>query len=99
MIPNQPLTFTGDRPRSEDDFIAYTWDHFLRTGDERWPARLPMTKSAVRAMDAVTAFSASAAGGRHQVRRFVVSGASKRGWTTWTTAAVDPRVVRLAPAG
>jgi hypothetical protein len=25
---------------------------FLRTGDERWPARLPMTKAVVRAMDA-----------------------------------------------
>ena len=57
-----------------------------------------MTKSAVRAMDAVTAFAASAGGGGHKVGRFVVSGASKRGWTTWTTAAVDPRVVGVAPA-
>ena len=48
--------------RSEDDMIAYTWDKFLRTGDERWPARLPMTKAAVRAMDTVTAFCASGRG-------------------------------------
>src|SRR5204863_3096679 len=86
------------KPRIEDDFIAYTWKHCLQTGDERWPARLPMTKSAVRAMDTVTAFEASAEGGNNKVSRFVVSGASKRGWTTWTTAAVDTRVVAIAPA-
>ena len=101
LVPNQPVVFKDDpekKKRTEDDFIAYTWDKFLRTGDEKWPARLPMTKSAVRAMDAVTAFSASAAGGSHKVGRFVVSGGSKRGWTTWTTAAVDTRVVAIAPA-
>jgi len=101
LVPNQPVVFTDDparKPRVEDDFIAYTWNKFLRTGDERWPARLPMTKSAVRAMDAVTAFAASPEGGGNKVGRFVVSGASKRGWTTWTTAAVDQRVIAIAPA-
>lgn len=97
-VPNQPLEFYRDgRRRVEDDLIAYTWDKFLRTGDERWPARLPMTKSAVRAMDAVTAFCASQPGGGVKVNRFVVAGGSKRGWTTWTTAAVDKRVVGIAP--
>ncbi len=101
LIPNQPVIFKDDpsrKPRSEDDFIAYTWDKFLRTGDEKWPARLPMTKSAVRAMDAVTAFTATPEGGGKPVTKFVVSGASKRGWTTWTTAATDGRVVAIVPA-
>ena len=101
LVPNQPVVFTDDparKPRTEDDFIAYTWDKYLRTGDERWPARLPMTKSAVRAMDAVTSFMRSADGGGEKVERFVVSGASKRGWTAWATAAVDRRVVGLVPA-
>jgi PhoPQ-activated pathogenicity-related protein len=101
LVPNQPIVFMDDparKKRSEDGFIAYTWDKFLRTGDEKWPARLPMTKSAVRAMDAVTAFAASPEGGGHKVARFVVSGASKRGWTTWTTAAVDSRVIAIVPA-
>jgi PhoPQ-activated pathogenicity-related protein len=100
LVPNQPIVFKDDpakKPRSEDDFIAYTWDKYLRTGDERWPARLPMTKSAIRAMDAVTEFIASPRGGESKIARFVVSGGSKRGWTTWTSAAVDRRVIAIAP--
>jgi PhoPQ-activated pathogenicity-related protein len=97
-VPNQPLIFNNDgQKRSEDDLIAYTWDKFLRTGDERWPARLPMTKSAVRAMDTVTSFCATAEGGGVKIDGFVVAGGSKRGWTTWTTAAVDKRVVAIVP--
>jgi len=51
----------------------------------------------VRAMDTVTAFCRSAAGGGIDVDKFVVGGASKRGWTAWTGAAVDKRVVALVP--
>lgn len=98
MIPNEPVKFNGEqKTRNEDAIIAYTWDKFLRGGDDEWPLRLPMTKAAVRAMDAVTAFSKTPAGGGLAVDRFIVSGASKRGWTTWTTAAVDKRVIAIAP--
>ncbi len=98
MVPNQPIVFAGEsKGRVEDELIAYSWDKFLRGGDEKWPARLPMTKSAVRAMDTVTAFCASEAGGKVVVDKFVVSGASKRGWTTWATAAVDKRVTAIIP--
>jgi PhoPQ-activated pathogenicity-related protein len=98
MIPNQPLTFSDDRkPRKEDAIIAYTWDKYLRTGDVTWPLQLPMTKAAVRAMDTVTAFCSTALAGHLKIDKFVVAGASKRGWTTWTTAAVDHRVVGIMP--
>jgi len=98
MVPNQPLVFAGEeRQRSEDAIIAYSWDKYLKTGDDKWPLRLPMTKAAVRAMDTVTDFLAGKTGGELKVDRFVVTGASKRGWTTWSTAAVDRRVVGIIP--
>lgn len=98
MVPNQPLVFCGDgKPRYEDDLIAYTWDKCMTTGDETWVARLPMVKSAVRAMDTVQALLAGPAAAKLKIDKFVVAGASKRGWTTWLTAAVDRRVVAIVP--
>ncbi len=104
MIPNQPLKFADESDpryitsgRTEDEMIAYTWDKFMRTGDPCWPARLPMTKAAVRAMDTVQAYVPTITGGAVHINGFVVSGASKRGWTTWTTAAVDSRVIGIIP--
>lgn len=98
MVPNQRLKFSDEkRSRTEDSLIAYTWVKYMQTGDEEWPLRLPMTKSAVRAMDAVQSFCASAEGGRTAIDSFVVAGASKRGWTTWTTGIVDRRVIAIVP--
>lgn len=98
QVPNQPLTFADDgRRRSEDSIIAHNWAKYMRTGDPTWITRLPMTKSVVRAMDVVQEFCASDAGGKVTVENFVVAGASKRGWTTWTTTAVDKRVIACIP--
>ncbi len=99
MVPNQPLMFPdGGRPRSEDGIIAYTFSKYVATGDNTWPLLLPMVKSAVRAMDTVQNHLKSLDTGALDIRQFVVSGGSKRGWTTWLTAAVDKRVVAIAPA-
>lgn len=36
-----------------DKLVAYSWDRAMNRLDWQWPAYLPMTKAAVRAMDAV----------------------------------------------
>jgi len=98
-VPNQPIRFT-DTPavaREEDDLIAETQVKFGATGDATWLVRLPMVNAGVKAMDAIQAFLASDAGGGLKINRFVVAGASKRGWTTWLVGAVDKRVEAIAP--
>lgn len=104
QVPNESIQFAdevGLRTRTEDGIIAYTFDEYMRSfndgaEDPTWPLLLPMAKSAVRAMDVVQSFNSS---GLYDVPvdNFVVSGASKRGWTTWLTAAADSRVTGIIP--
>jgi PhoPQ-activated pathogenicity-related protein len=54
-----------------------------------------MAKSAVKAMDCVQEWARKEA--KAVPTKFVVAGASKRGWTTWLTGASDPRVLAIAP--
>jgi PhoPQ-activated pathogenicity-related protein len=97
-VPNEPVQFADEnRMRNEDEIIAYTFDRYLKTNDPTWPLLLPMVKSAVRAMDAIQDFGRNHAETPFTINRFVLTGASKRGWTTWLTGAVDERVVAIAP--
>ena len=101
-VPNQPLEFTDEvnNPRTEDEIIAYTFDKYVNNqgqpGNDTWPLLLPMVKSAVEAMNAVQARDTTLPGGV-DVTDFIVSGYSKRGWTTWLTGAVDSRVTSIVP--
>ncbi len=89
-IPNQPIW-----GMKEDDLIAHTFEEYLKSGDGTWPLLFPMAKAAVRAMDAVVG---ATKGSDNPLKNFVVTGASKRGWTTWFVgAAQDKRVKAIAP--
>ncbi|ESO89129.1 hypothetical protein LOTGIDRAFT_154212 [Lottia gigantea] len=100
MIPNQPIMFKADptkKQRTEDAIIAWTWKTFVETNGSNPDLllRMPMTKASVRALDTIADFAMDKVG--NKVDKFFIAGASKRGWTTWTTAAVDNRVVAMAP--
>ena len=91
----------GESGRSEDDIIAWTWKHFLLYPNQPdWLLRLPMTKAARLAMDTINSKIQEERKKNRQweeqfasvIDEFTIMGASKRGWTTWTIAAVDKRV-------
>ncbi|MCE9631732.1 MAG: PhoPQ-activated pathogenicity-related family protein [Planctomycetia bacterium] len=91
QVPFQPMF--GDL--HEDGLIAHSFVEYAKTGDPTWPLLLPMVKSAVEGMNA-----ASSQAREHwgvEIAEFVVTGASKRGWTTWLSAAVDDRVKGIVP--
>jgi len=90
-VPQQPI-FDG---KKEDQIIAYTFAQYLKTEDPTWPLLLPMVKSAVRGMDTTQAVAKEE--WNLAIDTFTVSGASKRGWTTWLTGAADKRATALAP--
>ncbi len=91
-VPLQPI-FDG---KTEDAIISYTFEQYVETGEADWPLLLPMTKSAVRTMDAMQEMGKKE--WKTDLKGFIVAGGSKRGWTTWLTAAMDDRVTACAPA-
>lgn len=98
-VPNQPIRFAGtiDAARSEDDMIAYLQANYDAQKNPVALARLPMVKSGTAAMTAVQQFLASDAGGKLPIDGFVVSGGSKRAWTSWLVGLLDPRVIGMIP--
>ena len=99
QVPCEPIKFWDEQVagqpehwRSEDEIIAYSFDKYLNTEDPKWPALFPMVMSAVRAMDTIQDYYESSF-----VEDFVVTGSSKRGWTTWLAGAADSRVRAIVP--
>jgi PhoPQ-activated pathogenicity-related protein len=104
--PNGRIKFYDDpedKGRSGDDLIAYSWVWFLekfKAGMEpREEAilRFPMTKAAKRGFDTVIEVAEWFRPGETDVKFCISSGASKRGWTAWSHAYTDQRVVATIP--
>jgi len=89
-IPNQPL-FGGLR---EDWLLSYSFSKFIETGDFSWPALLPMVQSTVVSMNLLHNYVKNMG---DRIEGFILTGGSKRGWTTWLTAAMDERVKGIVP--
>lgn len=97
-VPNQYLTFSdAEQPLREDDAVAHTWTHWMRNPDAaaELPLHVPMAAAASRAMD-LAEVELKKAG--VAVDRFIITGASKRGWSAWLTALGDPRVSAIVPS-
>lgn len=98
QIPNEDIVFPADplqKKRGEDALVAFTWKQYVKTGNPEWIAYFPMTKGAIKAMDATAQFIQKLNG--NAISTWFTAGASKRGWTTWFTATVDERIEGIAP--
>ncbi|CUG89209.1 GPI-anchored surface protein, putative [Bodo saltans] len=101
-IPNQKICFYDDPSNpycaSEDSAIAYTFNRYLYLNKSaEWLLLFPMAKAGIRSLDAIEEISAQVF---HQpITKFIVSGASKRGWTTWLVGATDykNRILAIVP--
>ncbi|CAF1411980.1 unnamed protein product [Rotaria sordida] len=101
QVPNQPIRIWTDPSNNylfEDPLLAWTWNKFHEENGSNPNVllELPMTKAVVRAMDATQQFLQQ----QHMVvpEKFILAGHSKRGWTTWTTTAVEhTRVIAAIP--
>jgi PhoPQ-activated pathogenicity-related protein len=75
-VPNQFLFFEDEKPRKEDEILAYTYKKVLEDpyNNAYYAGHLPMAKSVTKTMDAIQAIL-----GETKIEDFVLTGASKRG--------------------
>jgi PhoPQ-activated pathogenicity-related protein len=96
MFPGDPLK----KDRKEDALLAMAWRSFLDDPehDIAWIPRLPMVKAAYQVMRAVQEFTLQE-GIQDEAPGWVVSGASKRGWTAFLAGAVNCKTCAAKIAG
>ena len=94
-IPNQSLIYQNDQqPVKEDDSVAKSWKLFMEQPKNRQllPLHVPMATAVSQAMRIAKQELKP-----WKIERFIVTGASKRGWTAWLTAISDPDVEAMVP--
>jgi len=101
-VPNEDLSFPMSDPNAwvEEDIKAWSWYEYTRDASHpEWPIEMPNVKAVVRAMDTIAAFTRTSHGraGLQEVKRFIITGHSKRAMAAYMAGAVDPRVVGLVP--
>ena len=83
--------------REEDALQARAFDLALSTEDFTWTIMAPMTKAVISSMDVMQDFLQQRYLGRRVVNDFVLTGHSKRGHIAWLAAALDNRIIGVAP--
>lgn len=96
-IPNQPLNFYPFPFKLAEDFlVAHSWKLFLNEPqtNEFLPVHLAMVFATIKTMDLVQEEMKDIG---QDINSFILSGASKRGWTAWLTNIADTRVTAFIP--
>lgn len=94
-VPNQYITLPADNtPRREDDAVAVSWSGFLQDPqhNSQLPLHVPMTAAVSQAMSLAQRELTP-----WKIDKFIVSGISKRGWTSWLTLVSDARTDAIVP--
>lgn len=94
-IPSVDLIYQGDlMPRNEDDSIARSWGLYMQHPEGRtlMPLNVPMAAAVSQ-----TIRLAQQELKPLNIDKFIVAGASKRGWTAWLAAISDPSIVAIVP--
>ncbi len=93
-VPNQVRSYQGvSTPLAEDHSVAYSWKLFIGDTQKYQNASLHIPMAI-----GIEAFRlAKKELAQQNVTKFIVTGASKRGWAAWLTALSDPDVDAIIP--
>ncbi|EEI9873812.1 PhoPQ-regulated protein [Salmonella enterica] len=94
-VPNQVISYQGvTTPLGEDNSVAYSWKLFIGDTHKYQDASLhiPMAASVSQAFRLAKKELT-----QQNINKFIVTGASKRGWAAWLTALSDPDVGAVVP--